>query len=63
VCEEIKLPFGVVSGVGSGICVLDGVHILQAAGKVSGFFWSIGLNGIFECIFETEVYSTHTKTL
>jgi len=41
-CEEIKLSFGVVSGVGPGIGVLDGVHIPRVKEKFWGFFWSIG---------------------
>jgi len=40
VCEPIELSFGVVSGVGPGIDVLDGVHVPQAQGEgaVSGNF-------------------------
>jgi len=44
------MPFGVVSGVGSGIGVLDGVHVPQGEGEV---FLPISLNGVFECIFKT----------
>jgi len=32
----IELSFGVVSGVGPGIDVLDGVHVPQGVGAVSG---------------------------
>jgi len=38
--EVIKLPFLVVSGVGSGICVIDGVHILQGK-EVWEIFWPL----------------------
>jgi len=31
------MPFAVVSGVGSGICVLDGVQIVQVKGEVLVF--------------------------
>ena len=36
VSKEIELLFGVVSEVGSGIDVLDGVHMPQREGAVSG---------------------------
>jgi len=42
---------GVVSRVGSGIGVLDGVYVPQEKEEVLMVFWSIGLNGVFECIF------------
>jgi len=32
------MPFGVMSGVGSGIGVLDGCQVPQGEGEVSGFF-------------------------
>jgi len=51
--------FGVVSGVGQKTGVLDGVHIPQGEGKVLGAFLPVGLNGVFECIFKTEMYLTH----
>jgi len=35
VCEPIELLFGEVSGVGRGMCVLDGVHVPQGEGQ----FW------------------------
>jgi len=38
VCELIKLLFGVVSGVGEGMGVLDGVHVTQREAAVSGIF-------------------------
>jgi len=41
------MPFGVVSGVGRGMGVLDGVHVPQGEEDVSGIFCRIGLNGIF----------------
>jgi len=34
--KAIELLFGVVSGVGSGVDVLDGVHMPQGEGAVSG---------------------------
>jgi len=34
----IKLAFGVVSGMGPGIDVLDGVHVPQGKGLFGGFF-------------------------
>jgi len=37
----------VVSGVGLGIRVLDGIQVLQGEGEVSGFFVPIGFNGVF----------------
>jgi len=30
------MPFGVVSGVGRGMCVLDGVEIVEGEGAVLG---------------------------
>jgi len=34
----IELLFGVVSGVGPGIHVLNGVHVTEGEGAVSGIF-------------------------
>jgi len=36
--EPIELSFGVVSGVGPGIHVLDGVHVSQKEEAVLGIF-------------------------
>jgi len=36
--EPIELMFGVLSGVGPGINVLDGVHVPQGKGLFLGFF-------------------------
>jgi len=36
--EPIELSFGVVSGMVPGIDVLDGVHMPQGEGAVSGIF-------------------------
>jgi len=47
VADWIRMPFGVVSGVGLGIRALDGVHVPQGEGEVLGFCDPIGLNGIF----------------
>jgi len=45
-CAEVRtaieLSFGMVSGVGPGIDVLDGVHVPQGEGAVSGM-----VSGIF----------------
>jgi len=38
--------------------VLDGVHIWQGEREVWGFFSPKSLNGVFECIFKTEIYLT-----
>jgi len=38
-----------------------GVKILQGEGEVFGVNVPIGLNGVFECIFKTEMYTTHVK--
>ena len=37
VCIQMELSFGVVSGVGPGIHVLDGVHVPQGTGLFWGF--------------------------
>jgi len=37
----IKLSFGVVSGVGPDIDVLDGVHVPQGEGGCFGDFWHL----------------------
>ena len=43
--EPMELSFGMVSGVGPGIHVLDGVHMPQGEGAVSRIGLPIGLNG------------------
>jgi len=51
--EPIELQFNVVSGVGPGIDVIDGimaVHVPQGEGAVSGIFWH-GLNGQNDVLF------------
>jgi len=61
--EPIKLSFGVVSGVGPGIYVLDGVHVPQKEGSVLGIFWHLHPNWFqwAECrIFHTEMYLTRS---
>jgi len=50
--EAIEVSFDVVSGIGQGIVVLDGVHIPQGEGEVLGVFLSIALNGILEFILK-----------
>jgi len=47
-----------VSGVGSGIRVLDVGPDSPREDDVSGFFWSIGLNSVLEFIGNREMYST-----
>jgi len=54
VCEPIELSFGVVSGVGAGIHVLDGGSRTQEEGAVLGFFGicaPIGLNAQNDVFF------------
>jgi len=52
------MQFGVVSGVGSGIGVLDGVHVLMWKGRFRKLFAPTGLNGVLSEFFLTEMYST-----
>jgi len=52
--DWIRMPFGVVSGVGRGMCVLDGVRVSQGKGWFDGVFVPIYWNGVFL----TEMYST-----
>jgi len=62
VCELIELSFGVVSGVGPGIDVIDvGQHASRGRGHFWGFWphWPIGFNGIFL----TVMYSTRARKL
>jgi len=43
------MTFGMVSGVGGGMCVIDGVHCLKRKGRFWGFgvpIHPIGLNGV-----------------
>ena len=47
VCEAIKLPFEVVSGVDQEVGVLDRVHIPQGEGRFGGFIVHCS-NGVFE---------------
>jgi len=52
--EPTELSFGVVSGINSGIHVLDGVHMPQGEGTVSRSFQHlcpIGLSGQNEVFF------------
>ena len=44
--EPIQLSFGVVSGLGPGIDVLDGVHVPQGEGADFGVVCLHGPNGI-----------------
>ena len=43
VCEPIKLSFGVMSGVGPGTDVRNGIHVAQGEGWILGLFSPIGL--------------------
>jgi len=45
--DLIELSFGVVSGVGGGMGVVDGVHVPQEEGVVSGILAPIGFSGVF----------------
>jgi len=54
--DPIELSFGVVNRVCIG--VWDGVHMRREEGEVLVDFLSIGLKGVSECIFKTELYST-----
>jgi len=57
--EAIKLLFGVVSGVGRGMGVLDGPFMcFKGKGKFWRGFFLTGLNGVFDCICKTNMYST-----
>ena len=58
------MPFGVMSGVGRGMSVLDGVHILQGEGKFRGFLRPIGLNGVSGYIFfkNRNVFDSYVKS-
>ena len=52
--EPIELSFGMVSGIGPGIDVLDGVRVLQGEGFFSGIFRHlrpISLNGQNDVLF------------
>jgi len=53
------MPFGVVSGIGQGIGVLEEPGPHPQMGRWFGFFHPIGLTGVFECIFKTEIYLTY----
>jgi len=61
-CVKVRKPievlFVVLSGVGPGIGVLDGIHIPKGRGGFWVYFLSIGLNGIFERIGNGETYLT-----
>jgi len=39
--------FGMVSRVSLGIAVLDGVYMPKGKWRIRGFFWSVGLSGVF----------------
>jgi len=61
--EVIKLPFGEVSGVGRRVRVLDGVYIWQGEVEVLDWVFSHQFEGLFECIFKTEMYSTQARKI
>jgi len=55
--ELIELSFGVVSGMGSGIRVLDGGRDHPRGRVVFRVLWSIiGLNGFLFCVGKGETY-------
>jgi len=59
--KAIELPFGVVSGVRPGIDVLDGVHVSEGEGAVSGIFrhlHPVRLNGRNDALFAQKCTST-----
>jgi len=60
-CEPIELLFGVVSGVGPSIYVLDGVHVPQVEGVDFGIclHWPNGLNGV---VFNRNVFDSCIKS-
>jgi len=49
--QTIELSFGVMSGVGPGIGVLDGSSRAMEGRESFGVVLPICLNGVFECIF------------
>jgi len=56
--ESIEISFVMVSRVGRGMAVLDGVHIPHDEGGSLGFFRPHWFEWRFECIFKAEIYST-----
>jgi len=59
VCEPIELSFGVVSGVGGWMGVLDGVHVPQ--GEEAVFGWGISPHWFQWCICLTENCIRHVR--
>jgi len=55
---ELWMLFGVVSGVGRGMGVLDGYTSQREGERFREFSSPIGLNGVLQSIFKTEMYST-----
>jgi len=53
--DWIRIPLGMMSGVGRGMGVSDGVHMPQGEWEVLGVCIPIGLTGVFL----TEMYLTH----
>jgi len=60
--ERICMPFGMVSGVGGGMGVLDRVHVPQREGAVSGFFSTVGLNGQNGVFSYINVFDSYVKS-
>ena len=54
--DWIRMPFGVVSGVSRGMGVLYRGPYTQVEGRFRESLTPIGLNGVFKCIFKTEMY-------
>jgi len=50
VCDPVELSFGMVSAVGPGIGVLDGVHVPQGEREVLRLFLPHWFEWCFECI-------------
>jgi len=60
--EWIWTPFGVVSGVGRGMGVLDGVDIVKGEGEVFGY--NIIIDLLTDFIFHNRLlYHWHSKNI
>ena len=64
VCEPIELSFGVVSGVGGWIAVLDGgARAARERGRVAGVFFPINLTGtLFSDVLFSDVLDSCVKS-
>ena len=59
--DWVWMVFGVVSGVDSGICVLDEVNVPQGKGEVLGFWYPFVSMGICHCVAGRETYSVRVR--